>query len=609
MTRKSTRTSAAPDLGGGASSDRADPPAGRVFRRLILRVLEHRTRLVVAVVALVLTAGATLAIPWLARDVFQEAVLDKNMAALKATLLFVLASAAVMAVARFIAEDQIGCIAFRTIERLRNEMVAKLLRQPIAYHVRSRTGESVSRVFGDVIQLQTFTYDAIFSLGGDLLQVVGALAFLFYLSWELSLVSIAAVPIGAIVVGLTTKWVRRRLSRVQAKQADMTSLLTEQLVAIPAIQAFNAADYEQARFAGQARNFTHESRAALRLAAGSRCFVNFLGVVAIVLVLVYGSTQLHLGPGQPGRLALQDLVGFALYAALLADPMTRLTRTYFEIQRALAAGARVFHLLDRPLEQADGMGRLTAPVRGRIRFEGVGFRYRPDEPILDSISFELRPGEQVAIVGASGSGKSTIASLILRFYDAQSGRILLDDEDVTRLRLTELRDRIGWAGQDPLLVSGTIADNIRYGNRGATREEIERAAALVAADGFIRELPGGYDALVGERGVDLSGGQRARIAMARVVVRSPDVVLFDESTASLDAETESKLWRDLRAWMAGRTTILIAHRLLTILDVPRIIVLEGGRIVGDGGVEELHRTCPTFTRLFREQMNLAPRAA
>jgi subfamily B ATP-binding cassette protein MsbA len=609
MSSTSTRTAAATDRDEEAARDGIGPPAQRVFGRLILRVLEHRARLIVAVVALVLTAAATLAIPWLARDVFQEAVLEKNMAALKATLLLVLAAAAVMAIARFIAEDQIGCIAFRTIERLRNEMVAKLLRQPISYHVRSRTGESVSRVFGDVIQLQTFTYDAIFSLGGDLLQVVGALAFLFYLSWELSLVSIAAVPIGALVVGLTTKWVRRRLSRVQAKQADMTSLLTEQLVAIPAIQAFNAADYEQARFAGQASNFTHESRAALRLAAGSRCFVNFLGVVAIVAVLVYGSTQLDLGPNQPGRLALQDLVGFALYAALLADPMTRLTRTYFEIQRALAAGARVFHLLDRPIEQSDGRGRLTAPVRGRVRFEGVEFRYRPDEPILDGISFELRPGEQVAIVGASGSGKSTIASLILRFYDAQAGRILLDDQDVTRLRLTDLRDRIGWAGQDPLLVSGTIADNIRYGKRGATREEIERAAALVAADGFIRDLPGGYDALVGERGVDLSGGQRARIAMARVVVRSPEVVLFDESTASLDAETESKLWRDLRGWMAGRTTVLIAHRLLTILDVPRIIVLEGGRIVGDGCVEELHRTCPTFTRLFREQMNLAPRAA
>lgn len=588
----------------GESSTSADQPWG-VYFRLMGRLHPFRFRLAVALIALTVASLAMLAIPLLAKNVFQEAVLQKDETGVKRTLLLVLCAGAAMSIARYIAEDQIGFISLRMIERLRVEIVSKLMRLPLWYHAKAKTGESISRTSNDMMLLQSFTYDSLFSIGSDIIQVVGAIAFLFYLNWQLTLVLVAIVPVGVVAVGISSKWVRRRTSFVQSHLADMTGLLTEQLIAVPAIQAFEAIEYEQDRFATSASKYTREGRRAIRIATGTRGFVNFLGIVAIVFVLVCGLQGLDLEKPE----GLTNLVSFALFAAMIADPMTRITRTLFEIQRALTAGARIFEIIDQKIDLHDGQQALSVPVKGEIRFEGISFAYRKEEPILSEIDLEIRPKENIAIVGASGSGKSTLSSLILRFNEPSSGNISIDGIDVRDLKLANLRRHIGWMGQDPLLVSGTVADNIRYGKRSATDEEIEDAARMTAADEFIRELPLGYQSVIGERGVDLSGGQRARIAMARAVVRSPEIVIFDESTASLDTDIEMQLWRRLRPWMAQRTTIIIAHRLLTILEIPRIIVLENGRIVGDGSANQLHRTCPTFSRLFAEQMNLMPSAA
>jgi len=328
------------------------------------------------------------------------------------------------------------------------------------------------------------------------------------------------------------------------------------------------------------------------------------------LVLALGTGEVNLGGMDAGiGIPLDHLVSFTLYAGLLGGPLTRISRTNFAIQQALAAGRHLFELLDVPEPQQDGALALTVPPRGLLEFGSVSFHYRPEEPILTEVNLAIQPGETVAVVGASGAGKSTLTSLLLRFYEPVAGRVLLDGQDIRGIRLSDLRRHIGWLGQDPFLFHGTILENIRYGSWTATAEQIEEAARLANADSFIRELPRGYDSRIGERGVDLSGGQRARLALARVILRSPAIVILDEATASLDTETEGRIWAGLADWMAGRTCIIVAHRLVTVLGCNRIVVLDGGRKVGDGTADQLQRTCPAFMRLFAEQMHLAPRAA
>jgi ABC-type multidrug transport system fused ATPase/permease subunit len=464
-------------------------------------------------------------------------------------------------------------------------------------------------VFNDVQALLGFLYDAVFAMGRDLLVVVGSVGLLFVLSWRLALLSIGAVPVAVLVVAISSRWIRRRFQRVQAALADMTALLSEQVGALPAIQAWNAAEYECQRFARCSREHFGQVRMASRIQAGVRSLVNFLGVLGMVVVLSYGSGQLFSPASGPAGLSLERLVGFALYAALLAEPLTRLSRTHLETQRSLAAGRRVFELLDWPEARRQGTRRLLIRPKGAVRFESVRFHYRPEEPVLQELDLAVEPGEAMAIVGPSGAGKSTLTYLILGFYEPVAGQICLDGDDLRQLDLADLRRSVGWVGQDPFLFRGTVIENIGYGSWHSNLQEIERAAQLAQADSFIRELPRGYHSRIGERGVDLSGGQRARLALARAILRSPPILILDECTASLDTETESALWRGLAAWLSQRTTLVITHRLATALAQSRIVVLENGRKVGDGIAEQLQRSCPSFQRLFAEQTNLFGRAA
>jgi subfamily B ATP-binding cassette protein MsbA len=577
-----------------------------VFRRLLRYGTGSYSRIFVGVVGMALSSVALLVLPWLIKDTFQEAVLKQQAESLYSALGLIAVDLLVLGIARYLTSDQLEFVALRIMQQLRNELVAKLLRLPVRHGAHRRAGDILSRTFNDVRVLKDFLYNAGMVMGGDLLRVVGCVGMLFLLSWKLALITLTMGPIGGGIIAASSKWIRRRSYTIQAALSDMTSLLTEQVHALPAIQAYGAGDYEQQRFAESARTHFHEAVLGNRIHAGSREVVNFLGALAVIGVLLFGTNELLAGR-DAGTVGLEpgQLVGFALYAALLLEPMTRLSRTNYEIQQSLAAGRRIFEFLDIPEEQQDGARPIVGRPRGVLQFKSVSFHYRPDEPVLSGIDLTLEPGEPVAVVGPNGAGKSTLTALILRFYDPVRGRVLLDGEDVRELRVADLRRHIGWLGQEPFLFSGTVAENIRYGAWDTSPADFDRAAHLACVDTFVRELPQGYDTRVGERGFTLSSGQRTRLALARLILRSPAMVVLDEATASLDTETECRVWKQLEGWLTERTTLIVAHRLLTVVNCPRIVVLEDGRKVGDGTAAQLQSACPTFGRIFQAQMHLA----
>lgn len=580
-----------------------------IYRRLLASLAGWKRYLAFALIALIFHSAATLLVPWLAQGLFRDSVLSHQTEGSNLALGLIVVAMVAISATRYLTDHCLEILTLGLMERLRNDIVRKLMRLPVSHFIRNRAGDAVSRAFNDVYVLKSFLYHACFALGNDLLRIVGSVSMLFFLNWRLASAALIMSFTGAAIVALTSRWIRGRFHKVQLALADLTSLLSEQVRSLPVIQAYGGGEYEECRFAIAARELRHHGIIANRIFAASKAVVNFLGAVAIIFLLAFGAGEFTLGNNAlAAGLPLDKLLGFSIYAALLVEPMTRLSRTNFEIQQALAAGRRIFELLDITEEQRDGWQPLVG-VRGLLQYEAVHFHYRPEEPVLTGIDLKLRPGEPLAIVGTSGAGKSTLAHLALRFFDPAAGRVLLDGQDIRELRVADLRQAIGWLGQEPFVFGGTVVENIRYGCWDASRDEIERAARLACADSFIRELPQGYDSHIGERGLDLSGGQRARLALARVILRSPPIVILDEASAALDTETESRLWAGLAGWIAERTTMIIAHRLLTVLGCPRIVVIEEGRIVGDGTAKDLQKSCPAFARIFMEQMNLGRRAA
>lgn len=582
-----------------------------VYRRLLAYLGCFRGRILLTMAILGVHAGAALAFPWLTKNLFYDAILTGHSGGAYAALGLILLVMLVMNLAQFLSTDQIEIVSLGLLERLRNDLVAKIMRLPAGALASSRSGDALSRVFNDVPVLKSFLNYAFYSVGSDLLRTVGSIGILFFLSWRLSLLTLVIGVIGGVVMLASSRLIRRRFHRVQSALGDMNSLLSEQVRAIQTIQAYGTGEEECGRFARSSADYGREAVLGNRIHAASQATLNSLAAGLVVFVLGSGMGEIHL-PGQegPARLPLEQLVGFTLYAGLLAEPITRLSRTNFEIQRALAAGRHIVDFLDAP-EEAAGDGGLELPARpqGMLRFENVHFQYAPEKPVLDGIDLTIRRGETVAVVGTSGAGKSTLTQLALRFHQPSVGRVTLDGHDVRDLRIADLRRHIGWVGQDPFLFRGTIAENIRYGCGNVSSEDVERAARLACADAFIRQMPNGYDTHIAERGGDLSGGQRARLALARVILRGSTFVILDEVTASLDTETEVRLWKGLENWLAERTTLIIAHRLMTVIGRHRIVVLDEGRIVGDGAADELRRSCPAFNRIFQEQMDAAPRAA
>jgi ABC-type multidrug transport system fused ATPase/permease subunit len=499
------------------------------------------------------------------------------------------ARAAMMSGRRLIAGKQALAVELD----MRNAIYAKLLRLSFGFYDRHQTGQLMSRATVDLQGVRFFLGYGLIFFFQHVFTIVGVGIVVFVISWKLALVALAIAPV-LIAVAYRYSHVSHPLLReVQQKMADVATVAEENIVGVHVVKSFAQEDAEQAKFERRSESVFDLSVRANRQRAFYIPVLSFLPLLAQAAILLVGGRMVA-----SGTLSVASFVRFNLYLAMLVMPLRALGMWIGQAQRATASGERIFQVIDEPEEIADSPGvRDLPPGDGRLVFDDVSFGYDAERPVLHDVALDLAAGRVVALIGHTGSGKTTLASLVPRFYDVQRGRVTIDGVDVRDVSLTSLRREIGVIAQDPFLFSATVRENIAFGRPDATDEEIERAARLAQAHEFVEALPEGYDTVIGERGITLSGGQRQRIAIARALVVDPRILILDDATASVDATTESRIREGLREAMRGRTTLIIAHRLSTIALADEIVVVDDGRIAFHGTQEEAARTNSVYREI------------
>jgi ATP-binding cassette subfamily B protein len=498
--------------------------------------------------------------------------------------------AAMMAGRRLIAGKQ----ALYVEMDIRTAVYAKLVRLSFGFYDRHQTGQLMSRATVDLQGVRFFLGYGLIFFFQHVFTIAGVGIVVFLISWKLALIAIAISPL-LIAVAYRYSHVSHPLLRdVQQKMADVATVAEENIVGVHVVKAFAQEDEQQRKFERSSEEVFALSVKANRQRAFYIPLLSFLPLLAQAAILLIGGRMVA-----SGSLSVASFVRFNLYLAMLIMPLRALGMWIGQAQRATASGERIFHVIDEPEEIKDEPdARVLAPGPGRITFTHATFGYDAERPVLHDVDLELEPGKVVALIGHTGSGKTTLASLVPRFYDVQTGGVAVDGQDVRTITLASLRREIGVIAQDPFLFSATVRENIAFGRPEATDEDVRRAAELAQAHEFIDALPDGYETVIGERGITLSGGQRQRVAIARALLVDPRILILDDATASVDATTESKIRDGLREAMRGRTTIIIAHRLSTIALADEIVVLEDGRIVARGGHDDLITTNEVYREIY-----------
>jgi ATP-binding cassette subfamily B protein len=574
--------------------EQSGTPYRVTFARLLGFLRPYKISLVVSTLLAIASQVAQIALVWVTAHVVDDAIVPRDAGKLWMFVWVLIGLGALRAV--FMAARRLisGKQALAVEMDLRQGLYAHLVRLSFGFYDRHQTGQLMSRATVDLQGVRFFLGYGLIFFFQNILTVLSVTVVLFFFEWKLALIALAITPVLVVVAYRYSHVAHPTLRDVQQKLADVATVAEENIVGVHVVKSFAQEPQEQAKFNDRSEAVFRQTLRANRQRALYVPFISWVPMLAQAAVLLVGARMVA-----NGQLTVGGFIAFNLYLGMLIMPLRSLGMWIGQAQRATASGERIFQVMDEPEEIADRPGAVELPAGGGdLRFEGVGFEYMDGRPVLQDIDLELEPGQTIALIGHTGSGKTTLTSLVPRFYDVTSGRVTLDGVDVRDVKLNSLRHAIGVISQDPFLFSATVRENIMFGASGLDDAAVESIARLAQAHEFVEQLPDGYDTVIGERGITLSGGQRQRLAIARALAVDPRVLILDDATASVDASTEARIRVGLREAMRNRTTLIIAHRLSTIALADEIVVLDDGRIPARGTHEELLVTSQVYRDIY-----------
>ena len=567
-----------------------------IFKRLIKMAGSHLPKFIVALFCMLVVGTTTAALAFLIKPAMDDIFLSKDAVTLKWLPISVIVIYMLKGTCSYTQTILMNFIGLRIVADLRNRLYRQIQNQSLTFFTKNPTGILMSRITNDVSLIQAAVSEAVTSLLKDSFMLIGLVFVIFYRDWQLAVIAMFIFPLAIYPIAKFGSRLRHFATRTQVTMGTLSTLLQETISGTRIVKAFGMEEYENKRFAEENERLFKLNMKSISIIGLSSPFMEFLGGLGIAAIIFYGGYQVINGNATPGTF-------FSFLAALimLYEPVKRLTNVNNTIQQGIAAANRVFDILDTVPDIRNAAHAAALPrISNHIDVQDVTFRYE-ETPVLKQINLKIRAGEIMAFVGMSGGGKTTLVNLIPRFYDVNEGRILIDEKDIRDVTIESLRQQIGIVTQQTILFNDTVKNNIAYGDINKSDAEIIAAAKAANAHDFIRNLPKGYDTVIGEQGTKLSGGERQRISIARALLKDAPILILDEATSSLDTEAEIEVQDALETLMQGRTTLIIAHRLSTIRNADRIIVLVSGEIVEQGTHEALLEKRGEYFKLYQMQ--------